>query len=398
MYQQAMPVQTVPVSAIQPDSGNMPSSISYADPAAVAAAESAKAHVQSQYAIAKRFPRSYEQSRFRIIEACKRPKFAEKAEYSKPVGGSCIKGPSIRFAELALREWGNINYVNQVIYDDEMTRRVNIHITDLETNATFSAAITINKTIERKDKRGREVISERLNANGQMVYIVKATEDEVQNKQANLVSKALRNEGLRLIPQEIIEEAMEVVHDTVKKNISTDPDAERRKLIDAFLKIGVQPKNVEEYLGHPLEMTTPAELGDLRAIFNSVKNGEAKWTDFVTSDETEREENLSKAKEKLKELTSMKKSQQKENTAVPSNEAAPVKESKRPPAQTAKPQAMTEQHRILKDNMGEFGLGLNDKEIAARIKSRFNKTLEELTPQEALILNNEIIEEMRNRG
>lgn len=79
-------------------------------------------------------------------------------------------------------------------------------------------------------------------------------------------------------------------------------------------------------------------------------------------------------------------------------QAAPAKESKRSPAQTAQPQPMTEQHRILKDNMGEFGLGLNDKEIAVRIKNRFDKKFEELTEQEALILNNEIIEEMRNRG
>jgi hypothetical protein len=48
-------------------------------------------------------PRSYDQSRIKILEACSRPAFAEKVEYSKPVGGGKpIVGPSIRFAELAL--------------------------------------------------------------------------------------------------------------------------------------------------------------------------------------------------------------------------------------------------------------------------------------------------------
>lgn len=58
----------------------------------------------------------------------------------------------------------------------------------------------------------------------------------------------------------------------------------------------------------------------------------------------------------------------------------------------------SEQLRILTDNMGEFGLGLNAKEIAVRIKTRFDKKPEELTAQEALIMNNEIIEEIKNRG
>lgn len=74
------------------------------DPAIAAAAESARARIESAYMVAIRRPRSYDDARSRILEACRRPLFAERVEYAKPVGGRTIKGPSVRFAELALRE------------------------------------------------------------------------------------------------------------------------------------------------------------------------------------------------------------------------------------------------------------------------------------------------------
>ena len=89
----------------------------YSDPAAVAAAEAAKARIQAAYIMAYRNPRNIEQARVRILEACKRPQFAERAEYKKPVGGRSIKGPSVRLAELCIREWGNIMSDSQVLYE-----------------------------------------------------------------------------------------------------------------------------------------------------------------------------------------------------------------------------------------------------------------------------------------
>ena len=107
---------------------NQTNALMFSDPAAVAAAEGAKARIQSAYIMAMQRPRSYDQARVRILKACRRPDFAEKVEYSKPVGGKSIVGPSIRFAELALREWGNVFYENQVVYDDDNVRRVRVGV------------------------------------------------------------------------------------------------------------------------------------------------------------------------------------------------------------------------------------------------------------------------------
>lgn len=289
-------------NSLAPMQASLPSSISYADPAAVAAAEAAKARIQAAYIMAMQRPRSYDQSRIKILEACSRPSFAEKVEYSKPVGGGKpIVGPSIRFAELALREWGNISYESQVVYDDEITRRISVAITDLETNTTFSASIQLNKTVERKKTDGREVVGERINSYGEKIFLVRATEDEIMNKQAAAVSKALRNEGLRLIPQDIIEEAIERARETVKRRDKADPDAARKKLADAFAALRIMPTDLEKYLGHPLGQTSPAELQDLRSIYQTIKDGEAKWSDYV-SPQGEESADAAAAKEKLHSL------------------------------------------------------------------------------------------------
>ena len=277
------------MNVIQTMTGNNSVSM-FSDPAAVAAAESAKARIQSAYIVALQKPRNYDNARLKILDACKRPDFAEKAEYTKPVGGSTITGPSIRLAELALREWGNILYENQVVFDDEMVRRIRVTVIDLESNATFSKEVQLSKTVERKSSKGREVIGERLNSYGEKVYLVKATEDEVQTREAALVSKALRNEGLRLIPSEIIEECLLTARKTMQSRDRKDPDEARKKLTEAFFTYGVQPTELEKYLGHPLVQCQPDELHELRSIYRAIKDGEAKWASFMERKEAERAE------------------------------------------------------------------------------------------------------------
>lgn len=278
------------------------SSIAYVDPAAVAAAESAKARIQAAYIMAMQRPRSYDQARIKILEACARPSFADKAEYSKPVGGQQIRGASIRFVELALREWGNISSDIQVVYDDDYTRRIMVLVTDLETNTTFSASLQIAKTVERRSSKGREVLGERINTFGDKVFIVAATEDEVANKQAAAISKAIRNEGLRLLPQDIVEEALERARQTVQSRDKADPDAGRKRLADAFASLHIMPTDLEAYLGHPLGQTSPAEMQELRSIYQSIKDGESKWRDYVEPVEDPDNPAQLDAKRRLQEL------------------------------------------------------------------------------------------------
>lgn len=256
------------------------------DPGAIAAAEAVKARIQSAYIMAMQKPRNEMQSRSRILEACKRPEFASRVEYAKPVGGKKMVGPSIRFAELAVREWGNVITEAQLVYEDDNVRRVKVTVIDLETNATFGKEIQIKKTVERRDGKGREIVGERTNTYGEKVFIVLATDEELHTKEAALISKVIRNEGLRLIPQDIIDEGIEVARKTLHNRDAQDPKSALKKVVDAFGNIGISPKQLEVYLGHGLDIISPAEIQDLRGVYQAVSSGEASWAEYVAKPES----------------------------------------------------------------------------------------------------------------
>jgi hypothetical protein len=249
--------------------------------ASTAVAAQARAIIEARYLMAKHQPRDMDLARQRILKECARPGFAEAAKYSKPVGESSIVGPSIRFAEAAIRCLGNIDISCMTVYDDAEKRIVRVCCTDLESNHDYSQDVTIQKTVERKNPAGYEVVSQRTNKQNQIVYIVRATDDDILNKQNALISKAIRTLGLRLVPGDIIDEAMDAVAVTQSKRDAVDPDAARKKLLDAFSAVGVPADEVKRYLGHDCGTLDPKELSDLRALYSAIKDGETTWREVM---------------------------------------------------------------------------------------------------------------------
>ena len=271
------------------------------DPAAVAAAEQAKARIQSAYLMAAYKPRNVDEARSRILRMCDDPEFAEKVEYSKPIGNKKIKDLSIRFAEMALAYYENILSEVQLLYDDDITRRIRISVIDLQTNTQFSRDVTLKKTIERKSKKGRDddYVGERLNSYGETVYILKATDDEMLIKESAMASKFIRTEGLRLLPAGIKEEAKARARQTLAKRDKEDPNAAKKKLLDAFTGINIWPKDIEKYIGHNVDTISAAELSDLRTVYSAIDSGEANWSDYINRERTE--EPKSKVAQKTKD-------------------------------------------------------------------------------------------------
>lgn len=259
--------------------------------AVAAAAAQATAMVQARYVMAQARPRDFDLVRARILKDCHRSGFAESALYHKPVGREGITGLSIRFAEAALRHMGNVAIDTTSIYEDEEKRIVRVTVTDLESNSTYGSDITIAKTVERRRlKAGQKSLGERLNSYGDTVYIVPATDDEIRNKEAALVSKVIRNQGLRLLPVDLKEEAEAAIRKTRNAGAKADPDAERKRLVDAFMSLHVEPDALAEYLGHSLATTSPAELVNLRALYMAIKDGEATWQAAIEAKRAERED------------------------------------------------------------------------------------------------------------
>jgi hypothetical protein len=251
------------------------------DLAASASAALAKATIEAKFVVAMRNRRSVLGARAAILDACRRPRFAEAALFSKPIGDGRVEGFSIRFAEAALNSWGNVDTTAVTAWEDEEQRLVRIGVVDLETNVSYSDEVLLQKTVERSTvKNGQEVLGERINSKGKRVFVVRATEDELQIKLGAAKSKVIRNNGLRLIPADIKEEAMELIRSTSATG-GGDRAADGKRLADAFANIGISVEQLEAYVGHSLSNLTPAELVDLRKVYASVRDGEATWSEFT---------------------------------------------------------------------------------------------------------------------
>lgn len=258
--------------------------------AATASAAQARAEIECAYTMAIRRPRNIADVRTKILAACQRPVFAESAEYFKPVGNKQIKGPSIRFVETALQAMKNTRVATTVTFEDDRVRKIHVSVVDLEENTAYGLDATIHKTVERKKvKEGQKVFGERLNSFGEKVFLVEATEDDMTTKQNAIVSKMIRGCGLRLIPQDIVEEAMRTARQTVANSDKGDPKAATNRVIDAFASLGVKPSEIEKYLGKSIAQVVDKDLANLRSIYTAIKEGEAKWSDYLEEVQAEPE-------------------------------------------------------------------------------------------------------------
>ena len=254
---------------------------------AVAVAEQAKSAIQARYIMALQRPRNWDDVRVRLLRECARPLFADVAIYHKPVGDG-IEGPSIRFVEAAIRCMTNMLPESFAVYDDDEKRIIRISVTDLEANVTYTKDVVVQKTVERHNAAGYDVVRSRTNARGKVVYVVRATDEDLLNKQNALESKALRSLGLRHLPGDITDECVQKIYQVRKDRDAKDPGAARKQLADAFAAINVMPSDLSEYLGHDVGTASPAELQTLRNVYAAVRDGETSWAAALAHVRTKR--------------------------------------------------------------------------------------------------------------
>lgn len=259
--------------------------------AATAVAAQARAMIESRYVMAMRNPRNLDQVRQDLLKECRRPSFAnnKSALYHKPIGKG-VEGLGIRFVEVALRCYKNVLAESTMTYSDDEREIHRVCVTDLENNNSWPLDITVSKTVERsKPMDDGTYISVRTNSYGKQTYTVPATDEDLLNKRQALISKALRTCGLRIIPGDLQDEAEEVIRAIRMDEAAKDPNAERKKIADAFAELNVKASELEKYLGHALDACTPAELVQLRGLYGALRDGEANWTDALEVKRAQRE-------------------------------------------------------------------------------------------------------------
>jgi len=309
-----------------------------------AAMAKARAEVEGMYVMAQQRPRSNDAVRRRVLDECKRSSFAEVALYELPRAGKKITGLSIRFAEAARRIAGNMLVRSSVTYDCDDYQIIQVFVADLETNALEVDEITVTKYQERRSPRGGdEVVGQRTNSSGELVYKIRTTDDDFRTKRRSELQRAKRNAILSLIPGDILDEARQQIEQTRASTVKQDPDAARKKVVDAFAELRVDAVQLEKYLGHDLGSASPDELLELRAVYMAVREGEGSWHQVLaekTGVAADGDEEASGLRDKIaKTKERLRAKQQQGGAAAPKAAPSSKGAAAAPKAEESKPKA-----------------------------------------------------------
>lgn len=226
--------------------------------------------IQAAVVAAHRFPRDLNRVSERLFAACDRPSFAQEAEWSFPRGKETIHGPSIYFAKEAVRIWGNTRSGIAVVRDDKTSRKIRAWVLDLEDNNYVSREAEFAKLVQRKRQEGQS-------------QWITPDERELRELTNRLGAIELRNAILSILPSFLVDEAIERCHATVRNAATSDVQAVRARILNAFARINVSLQDLELYLDHPWVATSADELTELRGIGQSILDGNSTWSEYIRS-------------------------------------------------------------------------------------------------------------------
>jgi hypothetical protein len=240
---------------INPETGevtNLPATVDTTMATAIA-----KAELDTRITTARAYPRSIQTAVESILSlATYNEKAAESMIYALPRGNKPIVGASIRMAEVINQCWGNCVSESRVVAIDRVNKIITAEgsFTDLQTNSTVKA------TVERRisDKHGRLYSDDMITVTGNAARSI-----------------ARRNAILAGVPKAIWEQAYEAAEQVVAGDVSTLA-VTREKAIKAFAVYGLKPEQVFQLIDVKGEQDIGiSQVLSLRAMFSSVKNGEA---------------------------------------------------------------------------------------------------------------------------
>ena len=220
------------------------------------------AEVQAAMILARQFPRDTQAALDKMLVAFQRKGLAEVALYSYNRGGTEITGPSIRAAEAIAQNWGNLQFGVRELSQSNGESTVEAFAWDVETN------VRQVKVFQVPHVRGKRSGNVKLTDPRDIYELV-----------ANQGARRLRACILGVIPGDIIEAVCEQTDTTLKATADTSPAA-LKKLVEVFTSYGVTQEMIEKKIQRRLEAITPAQIVNLRKVYNSLKDGMSKSSDW----------------------------------------------------------------------------------------------------------------------
>jgi hypothetical protein len=251
------------------------------------AAEALKevAQVQAAVMMAKKYPRDRFTGFKNIMDDCERYNLAKAAVYSFPRGETTVTGPSIRLAEVCVRNWGNMDCGIRELSRDAEKSVCEAYAWDLETNSRSTRIFEVPHI--RATRKGS--------------YRLTDPRDIYENV-ANQGARRLRACILQAIPGDVVDKAVAKCKETVTKK-SGKPLVDRiQDMIVSFSRLGVSKAHIEKRLQHPVDTLTEEEMFDFLTIYNTIGDNHAKRSDFFDIAETEPTERTGVLEEKIRKV------------------------------------------------------------------------------------------------
>lgn len=221
------------------------------------------AEVQASLTIAKARPRDPHQAFENMLVSCSRPSLAQKAFYSFPRAGQTVTGPSIRLAEELARIWGNMEYgIRELSHRDGETE-MEAYAWDLETNMKSSQRFTVKHEISTRNGV-KELTDQR----------------DIYELGANLGARRLRSRILAILPPDYVDAAVQACAFTLTGGGQKSFEDRVKDMLKAFASLGVTKKHIEDRIGVKLTEILPDQFTELIGIYNTLKSGERKASEF----------------------------------------------------------------------------------------------------------------------
>ncbi len=220
-------------------------------PAEDALATVTRSEIDSQVAVAHRYPRSIARARETAESLISMSRaIAESCSYCVPRGGKKLTGPSIRLAEISASSWGNLQYGGRPLSVGETTCSAQGFAWDMERNVRIVEEVP--RRIVGKD-------GERFN------------EDMINVTLAAAKSIAMRNAILRVVPRSFVDVLYQHAKAVACGNEKELPER-RTRAFDALSKLGVSRAAILRAVDRPsIEDVTTDDLEVLFGLHTSVK-------------------------------------------------------------------------------------------------------------------------------
>lgn len=212
-----------------------------------------RSEIDVQIATAKQYPRNLAQV-LKNIEtlATMDEETAGQCFYILRRQGKAIEGPSVRMAEIIASSWGNIRVQARIIANDGKMITAQGICHDLESNYAVSSEVKRRIT----DKNGKTYSEDMQVVTGNAACAI-----------------AMRNALFKVVPAALVKKVMAKAK-LVSIGKANSLEESRQKMLDYFKKLGVEDKNIFDYLSiSKVEEIDTDMLVELRGLANAIKEG-----------------------------------------------------------------------------------------------------------------------------